>query len=69
MLEFPLIQKLIAETKHKAIIDVLKVRFGEVPQELVSKLGRIRKENRLDDLHRYAVMCPDLKAFQTRLKS
>lgn len=68
MSEFPLIQKFITQTQHKSILQALEVRFGEVPHDISTRLGRIRQEKRLEELHRCAVICPNLEAFRKKLR-
>ena len=66
-IESPLIQELMAERGHKYIMRVLEERFGGVPQDILTALGAIQEDERLDQLHRWAVRCPDLEAFRQRL--
>jgi hypothetical protein len=67
MIESPLIQELrqefMAQRGHKDIVGVLEERFGSVPQDLITALGAIQEDERLDQLLRWAVRCPDLEAF------
>jgi hypothetical protein len=71
MIESPLIQELrqefMAEQRHKDIVDVLEERFGSVPQDIITALGAIQDAERLGQLLRWAVRCPDLEAFRQRL--
>ena len=69
MIESPLIQELVAETKHKDILRFLAARFGPVPQDIVSALQEIQDEQRLDNLVEWAGLCPDLQAFRSRLSA
>ena len=64
-----LMQEVVAERMHKDIMLVLEERFGGVPQDILTALGAIQEDERLDQLHRWAVRCPDLEAFRTRLSS
>jgi hypothetical protein len=67
MTESPIIKQLLAETTQKAILQVLEARFGTVPVEISTRLRRVRREKTLDELVKYAALCPDLDAFRERL--
>jgi hypothetical protein len=69
MIESPLIQELWATKMHKVIERALAARFGTVPAEILAALQPISDEKRLDDLHEWAIRCPDLEAFRTKLVS
>jgi len=69
MIESPLIQELMAQRSHKAILSFLEVRFKSVPAEIARNLESIVDEQKLDDLARFAAECPDLEAFRLRLPS
>ena len=77
MIESPILQELKAEwsretmleTMVNGILAVLQVRFGPLPEEFVGTLGAITDTKRLDALHRFAVICPDLDTFQTDLQT
>jgi hypothetical protein len=69
MIESPLIQEMMAQRSHKAILAFLEVRFKTVPTEIARKLESIVDEQKLDDLARFAAECPDLEAFRLRLQS
>jgi hypothetical protein len=64
MIESPLLQKMIAESLHQAILDLLKDRFGTVPQDVTRHLRTIINEKKLRKLNLLAAKCPDLRAFQ-----
>ena len=68
MLEFPIIQRLINKNIHKHIIQILEVRFGEIPQDLIRRIKRISGENRLDNLHRFALLCKSPDEFSDHLQ-
>jgi hypothetical protein len=55
------------ETLSAGIEDILAARFQSVPDELKAMLKSVKDESRLKDLHRWAVICPDLGAFRDRL--
>lgn len=56
-----------AEATSAAIWNVLTARFESVPEDLRAELAAIRDVLRLNDLHHWAVICPDLAAFRARL--
>jgi predicted transposase YdaD len=71
MIESPLIQEIVARTKHEtmreAILQVLEGRFGTVPADIAMQLKGSLEEQRLRDLVRYAARSPDLEAFRAIL--
>ncbi len=72
MIESPLISELMEDATykamHRAILQVLEVRFGTIPEALSAEVRLVFGEPRLSDLHRFAITCPDLAAFQSRLR-
>jgi hypothetical protein len=72
-IESPLIQEVVeevvAQRVHKAILRVLATRFGSVPQDIEAAVRAVQDESRLDQLVDWTVLCPDLEAFRTRLAS
>jgi hypothetical protein len=72
-IESPLIDELLAQVTQEAtqrdVVGVLEARFGAVPPEVVAELRTVRDEQKLNDLHRFAVVCSDLDAFRARLGS
>jgi hypothetical protein len=69
MIESPLIQELMAQRMHKAILRFLSGRFGSVPLDIQTTLQSIQDDARLDELVEWAARCPDLDAFRIRLSS
>jgi hypothetical protein len=67
MIESPLIQELMAKRMHKAILTALAAHFEEVPEEIALALRAVQDDDRLNELVAWAVRCPDIEAFQTRL--
>jgi hypothetical protein len=67
MIESPLLRKMIAETRHADILDVLKTRFGTVPRDVATLLRDILDPKKLRKLNVLAVKCPDLEAFREAL--
>ena len=51
------------------MIAALEVRFGSVPADRVAALASVTDAARLQELHRLAVTCPDLDAFEAGLKA
>lgn len=72
-IESPLLEELMAQTRQentqRHVVRILEGRFGAVPPEVVAELRTVRDEPKLDDLHDFAVVCPDLDAFRARLGS
>jgi hypothetical protein len=69
MFESPVLQKWRAETLHKAILAVLKARFGAVPRDVTRLLRQILDDERLTTLTVLAAQCPDIQAFRNALLS
>jgi hypothetical protein len=73
IIESPLVQELLAqntqETRQADILTFLEGRFGEVPLEIAAELRLVKDKQKLQDLSRFAGQCPDLAAFQARLRS
>ena len=67
MIESPLIQELVRETAHRAILTVLEARFGEIPREVAEAVTSVSDDNQIRDLVRKAAACPDLDAFRSEL--
>lgn len=69
MFESPMLQRIQAETFHKAILAVLKARFGTVPQTVAQPLRAILGEKKLTALATHAAQCSDMEAFREELLS
>jgi hypothetical protein len=69
MIESPLLKKMMAETRHEGILDLLKDRFGTVPQKVTKPLREILDEKKLRKLNILAAKCPDLETFRDALLS
>jgi hypothetical protein len=67
MFESPVLQRFVARRFHEGILDVLKDRFGTVPQNVTKPLREIIDEKKLRKLNVLAAKCPDLKAFHEAL--
>jgi hypothetical protein len=67
MIESPLIQEIVACTKHDMILQFLEGRFGAVPADVAMRVRRISDEDKLRELTRYAARCSGPEAFQAEL--
>jgi hypothetical protein len=61
------IEQGIEQSTREAIIEVLTLRFQEVPDEMLAQLDEISDIAQLKELHRWAVVEPSLEMFATRL--
>ena len=43
----PMLQKMIAQTRHKCLLELLKARFGTVPRDVVKRLQAIEDPKKL----------------------
>jgi hypothetical protein len=68
MIESPLIQELMAQNTHKAILLSLEGRFGTLPAELVNQLRAIMDSQQLENLARQTGTCSSLEAFQVLVR-
>jgi hypothetical protein len=66
MIESPVLQEFIAETKQKYIINVLTTRFGARADSVEIELKAIT-DNRLDELLKLAVKCRTIASFKRQL--
>jgi predicted transposase/invertase (TIGR01784 family) len=55
------------QTLRDSVLEVLAVRFGEVPQGLREEIQALGDEAGLQGLHRTAIQCADLEAFSAEL--
>jgi hypothetical protein len=69
MIESPVLQRIIAEKLHDAILEALKARFGTVPRDVARLLRGILDERKLMRLTGVAANCRDLDAFRQALQS
>jgi len=77
MIESPLIDELReefreqfhAEARAGDILRLLVRRFGPMPGGVEREVHALRSDERLDDLLFAAAECPDLAAFEARLRS
>jgi tRNA modification GTPase len=69
MIESPLLQKMIAEGRHKDILALLKARFGTVPRDVTRHLRDVLDDKKIQQLAVLAGTCSDLQAFREGLLS
>jgi hypothetical protein len=69
MIESPLIKEIEAKARHEDILLLLTKRFGAVPAEVSSRLRKILRKKRLDELLEYTLDCPNVEAFRDKLLS
>jgi hypothetical protein len=67
MIESPLIKEIVAENRQEDIVEILRTRFGNVPEEMVERLRKISADRKLRALLKHAVGCPNLESFRKRL--
>jgi hypothetical protein len=71
MIESPVLIELLDErerdTLHRDVVENLEARFGSVSPELTAQVRTLTSLDRLRELHRLAVTCPDLNAFRAAL--
>jgi hypothetical protein len=67
MIESPVLQELLAERMHRAILGSLTGRFGPIPPEVEVALRAVRDDDRLQDLVVLAARCPDMETFRQQL--
>ena len=67
MIESPLVQEFIAETRREDIMAFLTSRFGTEAGELASELKAIEDADRLSELIKRAGSCRSLKSFRKLL--
>ena len=67
MIESPLIQELVAERAHKAILRFLAGRFGSVAPEIAVAVQSTQDEAKLDELADWPARCHSLDEFRTHL--
>jgi hypothetical protein len=67
--ESSVLQHFLARRFHDAILDILKDRFGKVPQDITKLLGAVINEKKLRKLNVLAAKCLDLATFRDALVS
>lgn len=73
MIESPVLQEIVAETRAEAVfntmLDVLHARLGPIPPDLIATLHAVRDSEELKRLVNLAALCPDLPTFRAKLHS
>ncbi|TGO02125.1 hypothetical protein PN36_30055 [Candidatus Thiomargarita nelsonii] len=54
---------------HRGLLDALNTRFGIVPNEMVDQIGAINRPDVLENLHKEAILCPDIGSFSEQMPS
>lgn len=79
MIESPLLAQIQAESEARGeargeahgrvalLLTVLGARFGPLPEQLEARLRDLQEPERLEELARFAVRCPDLARFEAAL--
>lgn len=67
MFESPLIREILAQARHRDILQVLEIRFGPIPPDLARLIQTVEAETKLDKLVDLTVGCPDLETFRIQL--
>ena len=68
MIESPVIQEIVGESKREAIVRFLQARFGVAAQALDAELKTVQDE-RLDDAIELAAKCRSLASFRKKLSA
>ncbi len=73
MIESPVMkefaEKIGQEIRVAVIVEALKARFGKAANQVEAQVRPFVNEEQLVRLHRFAVVCPSVEAFQDRLQS
>jgi len=56
-------------TARQRLLDALNTRFGIVPKEMVDQIAAIKRPDVLKNLHKEAILCPDIDSFSERMSS
>ena len=75
MLESPVYREILEEGREEGreerlredVLEVLEVRFGQVPAELATQVRQLRGQKDLEMLHRRAILIEGLEAFAGEL--
>ncbi len=54
----------LIEEAREMVLEVLDVRFGIVPTEIIEQIRTISKRDWLKSLHRQAVLCSNMNSFK-----
>jgi len=53
----------VSRGRQEDVIEVLEIRFGELPEGLKTAISEVQDINRLKHLHREAIRCADVEGF------
>ena len=67
MIELPPIKELLRMGRRSAILDLLVERFGPAARAMRPVLEKIEEYEKLRELTKFLVTCPDLESFKKRL--
>jgi hypothetical protein len=71
MIESPLIKEIYekgqAVGRRESIEAAIQLRFGQLPDDARARLQGVTEDDRLRELHRFAITCPTKEAFVERL--
>ena len=67
MIESPLIQEIVAESKQDDILAFLRARFDDLSEDIVERIRAIHSEKKLLALIKHAARCSHLDAFRKKL--
>jgi len=62
-------QKGLIEEAREMLLDVLDVRFGIIPTDIIEQIRHISKREWLKSLHRQAILCSNLESFKEMLSN
>jgi len=61
------LQQGLEKATREGILEILEIRFGELPQEVVASLNGVKDPGRLKQLHRKALQVDSVTAFRLGL--
>ena len=61
------IEQGVLQNAREAVVDILEVRFGNVPQSMVQRIHAMEDLDLLKMLHRKAATVPSLEEFEATL--
>ena len=56
MIESPVLQSFVAKRVHRAMLDILQIRFGSVPAEIATPLREVIDDEKLAELNKLALI-------------
>ena len=62
------VQQSILQTARKSVIQVLKIRFGDIPPTLAASINKIDDPDRLELLHEKAITVESVEQFEQILQ-